>query len=1040
MATNRDFIVKNSVQTGSPILPAYGGTGIANTNTLSISGGNITLTVTGTTNVTFPTSGTLVTTTSGSISSSQLPAFSGDATSSAGTSVLTLATVNSNVGSFGDASHVGAFTVNGKGLITAASSTAIALAGSAITSGTVSGARLPAFTHSGDATGTFDQTNPGNVPLTLATVNSNVGSFGDTTHVGAFTVNGKGLITAASSSAIAFPVTSVFGRTGAVVLTSSDVTTALTYTPINKAGDSVSGTLTFSSGTVTGLAAPTNASDAATKSYVDSVAAGLTPKAAVIAASTVNLIPVTLSGSGVGKTITNAGTQVAFALDGVTLTVNQRVLIKNQTSGANNGIYAVTTVGSGSTNWVLTRATDFDGSPANEVASGDTTFVETGTTQATTFWVLTTADPITVDTTSLTFTQYGGPGTYSAGTGLVLTGTVFSLPSVGTSGTYQSVTTDGQGRVTAGTALSGDATTSGAALTLATVNSNTGTFGSASQVGTFTVNGKGLITAASNVAITAAAGTLTGTTLNSTVVTSSLTSVGTLGSLTVTGTASAGTFSGAGTSLTGTAASLTAGAATNVAGGAANSIPYQTGAGATTFLAQGTGVLQETAGAPAWTTTPTLTGTNITAVASITAANSTTNTAFDVPFLSAATGTVTILSNAGHTFNPSTGVLTVTANSDLAGITINGAQNNVALTLNNTQSGASSNWRVSSSATGSGFPAGSLTIGTGSSNFVNVSSAGSLTVTTTSGNVAAFNSSGQNAVAQVAAPSTFASNFYIMANGNAQASGLILQQDTSSNAYIRNLGSGSLNLGVGATNYISMTSAGNITLTAPTSGNTLVVNGGSVGTPLVLNNTAGQYVFQTSDGTCQSFWYTNGASGLTIGTLTNQVFAIQTDNVLRVTVGTTGAFTLATPSTPATNTNSLGGITVQTPRDVTDSINSGTAVTSGTITVDFTLGNVQRVKLGASGLTINLTNVPTTQGQAQTMTLIVVQNTGGSFTLPSTFQINGVTATVNWDNGTTPVLTTTAGQADILQILAMCITSGTTVLAGAQVMGNVAGL
>ena len=95
-------------------------------------------------------------------------------------------------------------------------------------------------------------------------------------------------------------------------------------------------------------------------------------------------------------------------------------------------------------------------------------------------------------------------------------------------GTFASVTVNGKGLVTAASALSGDATTSGSAITLATVNSNIGSFGSSTSIPSFTVNAKGLITAAGSSVVIAPAGTLTGTTLNSTIVSSSLTSVGTI--------------------------------------------------------------------------------------------------------------------------------------------------------------------------------------------------------------------------------------------------------------------------------------------------------------------------------------------------------------------------------------------------------------------------------------------------------------------------------------------------------------------------------
>lgn len=103
-------------------------------------------------------------------------------------------------------------------------------------------------------------------------------------------------------------------------------------------------------------------------------------------------------------------------------------------------------------------------------------------------------------------------------------------------GTFASVTVNGKGLVTAAANLSGDATTSSSALTLATVNSNVGSFGSSTAIPAFTVNGKGLVTAASTNVVIAPAGTLTGTTLASNVVTSSLTSVGTITSGTWNGT------------------------------------------------------------------------------------------------------------------------------------------------------------------------------------------------------------------------------------------------------------------------------------------------------------------------------------------------------------------------------------------------------------------------------------------------------------------------------------------------------------------------
>lgn len=158
----------------------------------------------------------------GTLAAGRMPAYTGDATSSAGAVALTLATVNSNVGTIGSATLAPVFTVNAKGLITSASNVTITPAWSSITSkpttlagygitdaaasthshaatditsGTLPAARMPALT--GDVT-----TSAGAVASTLATVNANVGSFGSATAAGTFTVNAKGLITAASSVTI----------------------------------------------------------------------------------------------------------------------------------------------------------------------------------------------------------------------------------------------------------------------------------------------------------------------------------------------------------------------------------------------------------------------------------------------------------------------------------------------------------------------------------------------------------------------------------------------------------------------------------------------------------------------------------------------------------------------------------------------------------------------------------------------------------------------------------------------------------------------
>ena len=125
------------------------------------------------------------------------------------------------------------------------------------------------------------------------------------------------------------------------------------------------GALPIAGGTMTGAltlnADPSTNLEAATKQYVDSVASGLVIKQACVCASTTALTVTYANGAaGIGATLTNAGAQVVFSVDGVSPNVNDRVLIKDQATAAQNGIYTVTNVGSIITNWVLTRATDYD--------------------------------------------------------------------------------------------------------------------------------------------------------------------------------------------------------------------------------------------------------------------------------------------------------------------------------------------------------------------------------------------------------------------------------------------------------------------------------------------------------------------------------------------------------------------------------------------------------------------------------------------------------------------------------------------------------
>ena len=234
-----------------------------------------------------------------------------------------------------------------------------------------------------------------------------------------FTVNGQGQLTAAASTAISIPSSAINTAIPNASLTNSSVTIGTTSIAL--------GASSLTLGGLTSVAVtqdPTSALQLATKQYVDSVAEGLHIHASCASATTGTLASITggtvtynNGTAGVGATLTLS---VALTvLDGYTLLNGDRVLVKNEVAQANNGIYTWATGGT-----VLTRAIDFD--TAAEMASGDFTFISNGTLYANTGWVQT--DPVTVVGTSpVTWVQFSGAGTYSAGTGLTLTGSQFSL-------------------------------------------------------------------------------------------------------------------------------------------------------------------------------------------------------------------------------------------------------------------------------------------------------------------------------------------------------------------------------------------------------------------------------------------------------------------------------------------------------------------------------------------------------------------------------------------------------------------------------------
>lgn len=161
------------------------------------------------------------------------------------------------------------------------------------------------------------------------------------------------------------------------------------------------GPFAFNNQKLTGLADPVDAQDAATKAYVDAARSGLDVKASVRVASVGNL--------------TLSGTQT---IDGIVVVAGNRVLVKDQSTATENGIYVVAAGA-----WARSEDANLDA----EFTSGLFTFVEEGTVNGDQGFVVTTNDPITLGVTGITFTQFSGTGQITAGTGLTKTGNTIDV-------------------------------------------------------------------------------------------------------------------------------------------------------------------------------------------------------------------------------------------------------------------------------------------------------------------------------------------------------------------------------------------------------------------------------------------------------------------------------------------------------------------------------------------------------------------------------------------------------------------------------------
>ena len=253
-------------------------------------------------------------------------------------------------------------------------------------------------------------------------------SYGAAATIPSFTVDAQGRLTAAADISISITHDQV-----------SDFDTGVQQNRLDQLAQPTA-SVAMNNQLITGLADPVSDQDAVNKRYADALVTGLDVKDSVRVATTAN--------------ITLSGTQT---IDGITLVAGDRVLVKDQSTASQNGIYDVAA-------GAWSRSDDADNTPGGEVTSGMFTFVEEGSANADAGFILQTTGTITLDTTALTFVQFSGAGQIVAGAGLSKTGNQLDvgtantgrivvnandidLATHGTAGTYNGLTVDAYGRV-----------------------------------------------------------------------------------------------------------------------------------------------------------------------------------------------------------------------------------------------------------------------------------------------------------------------------------------------------------------------------------------------------------------------------------------------------------------------------------------------------------------------------------------------------------------------------------------------------------------